>query len=122
LKRVIKIGDVDLDHKLFISSEFDVDDFLSQRVVAIDGSSVVFVQPKGSMTKEVSITSKNSGWISEDTKQALTNMIGTDSISITFDDNTSANYYFDHTKTPLKFSSLYEGSLWYNVEINLLKG
>ena len=122
MKRVIKIGDVDLDHKLFISSEFDVDDFLSQRVVAIDGSSVVFVQPKGSMTKEVSITSKNSGWISEDTKQALTNMIGTDSISITFDDNTSANYYFDHTKTPLKFSSLYEGSLWYNVEINLLKG
>jgi hypothetical protein len=122
LKRVVSIDGITLDNKCFISSEFDIDDYIGESSLAIDGSSVVFVQAKGSMTKEVSITSKDSGWISRDTKDALSNTVDELSKTVVFDDNTSNTYYFDHSTTPIKFTPLYEGSLWYNVEINLLKG
>jgi len=122
LKRVVSIGGVTLDYKCFISSEFDVDDYIGSKSTAIDGSTIVFVQPKGTMSKEVQITSKSSGWVSKSTKDALIATSGTSSITVSFDDGTTGVYYYDNTKIPMKFSELYEGALWYNVEINLLKG
>jgi len=122
MKRVTKIDGVTLDNKCFISTEFDIDDYIAERQIAVDGSSVVFVQAKGTMSNEVQITSKSSGWIKEETKDALIDTVDESAKVIEFDDNTSATYYYDHTKVPLQFSPLYEGCLWYNVEINLLKG
>jgi len=63
LKKVTIIDGIVLDNNCFISSEFDIDDYIGSRVVAIDGSSIMYVQAKGSMTKEVKIYSKNSGWV-----------------------------------------------------------
>ena len=122
MKRVISIDGVPLDNKCFISSEFDVDDFIGQRSIAIDGSSILYVQAKGSMTKQVQITSKMSGWITSDTKDLLIATITTLGIVVSFDDSSSNTYYYDHSKVPMKLTPLYEGALWYNVEINLLKG
>lgn len=122
MKRVTKIDGVILDNKCFISTEFDIDDYIAERQIAVDGSSVVFIQAKGAMTNEVSITSKSSGWISDVTKDALIDTVDEFAKVVEFDDGTSATYYYDHTKVPLQVSPLYEGSLWYNVEINMLKG
>ncbi len=122
MKRVTKIDGVTLDNKCFISTEFDIDDYIADRQIAIDGSSVLFVQAKGAMTNEVSITSKNSGWVSDTTKDALINTVDELAKVVEFDDATTATYYYDHTKVPLQLTPLYEGSLWYNVELNLLKG
>ena len=122
MKRVTIIDGITLDNACFISSEFDVDDFIGQRSVAIDGSSILYVQAKGSMTKQVQITSKMSGWITSDTKDLLFASVDMNSILVEFDDTSSDTYYYDHEKVPMKITPLYEGSLWYNVEINLLKG
>ncbi len=122
MKRVVSIDGIDFDNSMFISSEFDVDDYIGERSVAIDGSSVMFIQAKGAMTSEVSIYSKNSGWIHKDTKDLLMNNVDNLGKLVTFDDASSDTYYYDHTKTPITFDSLYEGALWYNVTINLLKG
>ena len=122
MKKVISIDGIDLDHPLYISSEFDVDDYIGFRSVAIDGSSVMFIQAKGAMTKEVSIYSKDNGWISETTKALLMASVDNQSIVVEFDDLSNATYYFNHTKVPMEFTPLFEGSLWFTVKINLLKG
>jgi len=122
MKKVISIDGITLDNKCFISSEFDIDNFIGKRTIAIDGSSVMFVQAKGAMTKEVQVYSKTSGWVSKETKDLLIASVGTISIIVAFDDLTQDTYYYDHSKSPLKVTPLYEGALWYNVEINLLKG
>lgn len=122
MKRVVSIDGIVLDNPLFISSEFDIDNYMGSSEVAIDGSSVVFVQAKGAFTKQVQVYSKTSGWISEATKDSLSLIVDTSAKILVFDDASSDTYYFDHSKTPLKFISLYEGSLWYTTEINLLKG
>ena len=122
MKRVVSIAGVVLDNKCFISSEFDVDNYLGSKTTAVDGSTILFVQAKGALTKTVQITSKTSGWVSKDVKDALIATVGIDSIVVGFDDSTNGTYYYDNTTTPIKFTEIYEGSLWYNVEINLLKG
>ena len=122
MKRVVSIDGVTLDNPCFITSEFDIDDFIGDRSIAIDGSSVLFVQAKGSLTREVQIYSKTSGWVTKETKDLLIDTVDELGKLVIFDDASQATYYYDHTKTPLKVDPLYEGSLWYNVEINLLKG
>ena len=122
MRKVISIDGIALDNSCFISSEFDADDFIGKKSVAIDGSSIMFVLPKGAMTKDVQIYSKKHGWILESTKELL--MASADSLPkiVVFDDTSEGTYYYDHTKIPMKFSQVFEGSLWYTVEINLLKG
>jgi len=123
LKRVIKIGGISLVNPLFISSEFDIDNFIGSNELTTDGSSVMFVQAKGSMTKEVQVYSKSqTGWVDEDVKVALTALVGVASVLIQFDDLSTETYYFDHTQIPLLFDSIYAGSTWYTVTINLVKG
>lgn len=123
MKRVTHIAGIALDNPLNISTEFDIDDYLASKAVAIDGSTVMFVQPKGAMTREVTVYSKsNTGWIEEATKDLLIAAVGTGVVELTFDDLSVANYYFDHTKVPMTFEPLYTGCTWYNVTINLLKG
>ena len=122
MKRVVSIDGIAFSNKLFISSEFDVDDFIGESTLAIDGSSVVFVQAKGAFTKEVSIDSKDSGWVHKDVKDLLMNNVDELSKLVVFDDATNGTYYYDHTKVPIQFAPLFEGSLWYTVTINLVKG
>jgi len=123
LKRVKSIDGVTLDTTLFISTEFDFDDYLGERAVAIDGSSVMFVQAKGAMTKEVQIYSKpETGWQSEEVKDALIDTVDELAKTIIYDDDTEDTFYYDHTKVPLQLEPIFNGALWYTVEINLLKG
>ena len=122
MKRVKSIGGVVLDNNCFISTEFDVDNYIGESSIAIDGSSIVFIQPKGAMTLSVEIYSKDSGWVLEDTKNALIAIVDELSKVVVFDDDSSDVYYFDHTKVPISFTPLYNGSFWYNVLINLIKG
>lgn len=122
MRRVISIDGVILDHPLFIDSEFDIDNYIGERRVAIDGSSVMFIQPKGAFTKEVQLTSNTTGWQKEATKDSLIDIVNEEPKIIYFTDGSFGTYYFDLTATPLIFTPLYEGSVWYNVEINLIKG
>jgi 4-hydroxyphenylpyruvate dioxygenase-like putative hemolysin len=122
LKRVTTIDGIILDYKLFISSEFDADDYIGSRTIAVDGSSIMFIQAKGSMSKEIEIYSKDNGWVSEAKKELLMSSVDDLAIIVEFDDLSSATYYYDHTKTPMRFDPLYEGSEWYSITINLLKG
>ena len=122
MKKAISIGGVTFDYPLFISSEFDFEEFTGSKTMAIDGSSVMFIQQKGSLTKEVELFSNENGWISEETRKLLRNTVDGNPKTVVFNDGTQETYYYDHTKTPIVFTALYEGSAWYSVQINLLKG
>ena len=122
MKRVISIDGVPLDNPCFSSDEFNIDDFVGERTLAIDGSSILFVQAKGSMTLEVQVSSKSSGWVTKETKDLLVTTVDNLVKVVEYDDLSTDNFYYDHTKIPLQIEPLFEGCLWYNVEINLLKG
>ena len=122
MKRVNTIDGVVLDYPLFISSEFDVNNHIGTRSVAIDGSSVMFIQPRGALSKEVQIYSGDNGWVSEAVKEQLMLKVDNEVIIVEFSDSSTETYYFDHTATPLSFTPLYEGAEWYSVQMNLLKG
>ena len=81
----------------------------------------MFVQNKGSMTKEVTLTSKDTGWIHKDTKDLILALIDTATHTVNFSDTTSGTYYFDHSKVPVVFKSIYEGADWYTVDIHLVE-
>ena len=122
MKRVAKIDNIILDNLCFISTEFNIDDYLGERSIAIDGSSTTFVQAKGAMSLEVIVDSKDSGWITKATRDLLIASNDTNTVIIEYDDTTTDTFYYDHTKVPMKITPLFEGALWYNIEINLLKG
>ena len=122
MKRVVKIGDINLDKSIFVSTEFDVDDYIGEREIAIDGSSVMFVQAKGAYSQEVKIYSKDSGWQQKATRDAIFALDLLSTITITYNDNTTEDFIFDNSKVPIVMNPLYAGALWYNIEINLLKG
>jgi len=123
LKRVKSIDGVTLNTNLFISTEFDIDNYIGERSIATDGSSVLFVQAKGAMTREVQIYSKDdTGWQDKTVKDALINTVDELSKIVIYDDDTQDTFYYDHTKIPLRLDPIYKGALWYTVEINLLKG
>lgn len=107
---------------MYISTEFDIDDYLGTKDIAVDGSTVMFVQAKGSMTREVQVYSKSNAWVEEATKVLLEASVDMLSLQVTFDDLSSGTYYYDHSKVPISFEPLYLGCVWYNVTINLLRG
>ena len=121
MKKVKLINSIALDYNLFISSEFDADDYIGARQIAVDGSSVLFVQAKGAFTKEVVISSKEQGWVGEDLRVTLMADVDTTLKVITFDDDTTGNYYYDHTVVPMSFTPIFEGACWYIATINMLK-
>jgi len=122
LKRVVTFDGISLDYPLYISTEFDIDNYIGTSSLAIDGSTVMFIQPKGAMTNQVQIYSKTDAWVSDTIKNSL--MSGVDDLAktVTYSDGSSDIFFYDHTKTPLQFTPLYNGALWYNVTFNLLKG
>ena len=122
MKRVVSIDGIPFDNLMFISSELKIDDYIAEKILAIDGSSVLFAQTKGALTKEVIIDSGENGWISKATKDLLIATVDLTSKTVVFDDATTGTYYYDHTKTPITFTELYEGSDWFTIEMNLLKG
>lgn len=122
MKKVTYIDGIVLDHPLYISTEFDIDNYIGERSIAINGSSIMFVQAKGALTNEVQIYSKTNGWISEVTKDLLIANDKTTAVIVTFDDTTTGTYYYDHTQAPMQFQSLYDGCTWYTVTLNMLKG
>jgi len=122
LKKAISIDGVSFDYPLFVSSEFDFDNYTGSKTIAIDGSSILFIQAKGSMTKEVQLYSNDNGWIHEETRKLLKDTVDGEAKTVVFNDGTEETYYYDHTKTPLGFTALYEGAEWYSIQINLVKG
>ena len=122
MRKVSKIDNIVLNYPLYISTEFDVDNYIGKKSIAIDGSSVMFVQAKGALSNEVEVSSNGDAWVHETIKDQLMTIVDENEKVITYTDGTTDTFHFDHTKLPLSFKPIYNGALWYNVTINLLKG
>lgn len=121
MKYVTHVDGIALSHKLYISTEFDVDDYLAAKDVAIDGSTVIFVQAKGAFTREVQLTSKENGWQTGAVKDLLTASVDETVKVLTFSDASVGDYYYDHSKVPIAYDPIFTGSDWYSVVINLVR-
>lgn len=121
MKKAIKIGGLYLTYPLEVSSEMESNNYISQKNLATDGSTIIFAQPKDDLSLEVTLSSGKFGWQEDSVRTALMGMVGTTPVTVLYDDGTSDSYVFDHTKVPMRFTELYSGSCYFSVEIKLLK-
>jgi len=120
--RVVSIGGVILDHTLFISTNEIVTEHIGFENITPSGTLSVFVQNIGSTYKEVTLNSKDNAWLKYDTITKLYALDFKVPHEVVFTDNTTAVYLFNNNKIAINITPTYDGSLWYNVIINLIRG
>lgn len=122
MKRAVSIDGITFDYPLFVSSEYETDDFVGNQKLSNNGKTTKFVQNKISNTKEEVLFSNENGWVSSAVKSQLLLSANLNAVEVEFDDASTGTYYYDFTKIPISFVPLYEGAEWFKVTINLLKG
>jgi hypothetical protein len=122
MRKVIKIGDIVLDHPLFIKEEFDVKNVQGTAFDTIGGGKVVFESVKRHNANYYTLTSFENGWLKEDTVRKiimLADNIGVET-TITFDSGSTANVRFAYEKGQIvKAEPIFENSEWFKVEVFL---
>jgi len=122
LKRAVSINGITFNYPLFSSEEYEAKDYIGTKTLTTGGRYNIKIQNKGSLTKEVMFSSGESAFIQEEIKNRLLGDVDLNAKNVIFTDGREQIYYYNHNSNAITFTPLYEGSMWYKVEINLLKG
>jgi hypothetical protein len=124
MRKVTKIGDIVLDHPLFIKEEFNVKNVQGTAFDTIGGGMVVFESVKRNNANYYTLTSFENGWLKEDTIKKIVMLaddIGVET-TLTFDDRSSANARFAYEKGQVvRAEPIFENSEWFKVDIFMCK-
>ncbi len=120
MKRVVSIGGIVLDNHLFID-DFNSDIFIGVEKLSTTNDYNVFTMNKSTHAIEVQLSSKDNGWLKEDTIKSILSLNPevSHTLEILNDDNISCSMDFSSNfliKTPIHLASN-----WYLVKINFLK-
>ena len=122
LNRVVSIGGVILDYPLFISTNEVYNEHIGFEDMTPSGNLVQHIQPIGSLNKEVVLYSKGNAWLKFNTIKELYNLDFKSLHEVVFTDNSVSSYLFNNNKkNVIEAYATYNGSLWYNVIINLIR-
>jgi len=120
--RAVSIGGVILDFPLFISTNEVFNEHIGFEDMSASGNLAQYIQPIGSLNKEVALYSKDNAWLDFNTIEELYNLDFKSLHEVVFTDNSTSNYLFNNNKkSVIEISPTYNGSLWYNVTINLIR-
>ena len=119
---VKKIGDIVLDNKMWVLEEDTSTKVDAKASRTIGGGLVVYeLQNRGS-AQFVTLDSKNNGWQSEATRDAIIAIadgsLGS-TTTITYDDDSVEEVRFAHETRggAVQFKPIFEGSSWYTAKI-----
>jgi len=71
MTKVVKIGTIELDNPLFIQEEFKAKVGKAKTFGTLNGGAIVYESVKRNNADYITLISKNSGWIKEDTLQNI---------------------------------------------------
>lgn len=122
MRRVVRIDDIDVGEYggLWIREDNESTNFITEEFATISGARVTFVQSKDITAKNITLDSKENGWISRSKKEDLLNFANSQlgSFDIETKDGDLIRVRFRHIPA-IQFENLYEGSLLYRAVINL---
>ena len=124
MKRVKKIGDIELNNHLFWLETFELKNVKGTGFNTLAGGRVVFETQKRDTAINITLDSKDYGWQLEDTIKKI--MLLADDLNvtttITFTDDTEIEARFRVEENEvIKAEPKYEGSKWYSVIIKLAR-
>jgi len=124
MKRVKKIGDIELDNHLFWLESFDLKNVKGISFNTLDGGKIVYESIKRGSANNITLDSKDYGWQLEETIEKI--MLLADELdvttSITFTDNTEIKVRFGIEESDvIKVEQKYEGCKWYSVTIKMAR-
>ena len=120
MRRVTKIGEIILDHKLYIKEEFAITSVEAKAFNTVSGGMVVYESIKRNNGSYYTLISYDNGWQTETTLKDILNLANDIDVetTITFDDNSVENVRFAYEKGEvIKAEALFENSEWFKVEI-----
>ncbi len=126
--RIVKIGAITLDNVMWVSEGSDSSGVVTEVVNNLDGGIIIFEQPKRTSKQNITLLSKDNGWQSVLTSEAILAMANS-SIGTTFivenDSGATFNARFRHeqAKGAVQFKRLVDAKLseWYTGTIYLAK-
>jgi hypothetical protein len=124
MKRVKKIGNIELNNHLFWLETFELKNVKGTTFNTLAGGRVVFEAQKRDTATNITLDSKDYGWQLEDTIEKI--MLLADDLdittTITFTDDTEIDVRFRVEENEvIKAEQKYEGSKWYSVTIKMAK-
>ena len=126
--RILKIGSITLDNTMTVTEGFNSSGVIAEVVDNLDGGIIVFEQLQRNSKQNITVVSKEWGWQSETTLQALLALANSsigqthiieDDEGVTFD----ARFRHEQKSGAVQFSRLIESKLseWYTGTIYLAK-
>ena len=121
MKRAVSINGITFNYPLFVSEEYEDNNYIGSSNITTSCTLVIKQIEKGDLTKKVALYSNENAWVKTDIKNKLFKDINTEQKTVEFNDNSNETYYYD-LSNPMEAEPLYEGADWYKIKINLLKG
>ena len=124
MKRVKKIGSIELDNHLFWLETFNIKSVKGISFNSLDGGKIVYESIKRGNANNITLNSQDYGWQIEKTiKKIVALADGLDvTTTIIFTDDTEMKVRFRIEENEvIKTEQKYEGSKWYNVTIKMAK-
>jgi hypothetical protein len=121
MKRVIKIANIKLDNPLFWVESFEVRSVKALSFNTLSGGKIVYESIKRNNATNLTLESRDTGWIKEETLYELlkiANNLGVE-IDVTFADNTTSKARFRLEERAIEYEPLFDGSKWYKVTVRM---
>ena len=112
MKRVIKIANIKLDNPLFWVESFEVRSVKALSFNTLSGGKIVYESIKRNNATNLTLESRDTGWIKEETLYELlkiANNLGVE-IDVTFADNTTSKARFRLEEKAIEYEPLFDGS------------
>jgi hypothetical protein len=121
MKRVVKIGGISLDNPLFWVESFEIKNVKAVSFETLGGGKIVYESVKRGSANNLTLESRDTGWIKEETLENLINLIdylGVE-VDVEFSDGGIKKARFRLEEKAIEYEPLYDGSKWYKVTIRM---
>lgn len=114
---VIKINDIELTYPLIYSKNFDEEKYISNSILAIDGSSIVNVIKKAKFSSKYTLVGE---YIHKDIINQLFSSISKNIITLEFTNGNFIEAKYNLLENPIVAKDVFEGSEYFNIKIKVL--
>jgi len=122
--RIKNIGGIELDNSLFFLESFQVKNVQAKSFKTLDGGAVIYESIKRDNANNLTLDSKENGWLKEETISklvAMANDLGVEVTLTTTDDTTIKARFKLEEDEVIKVEQVFEGSKWYKVVIKMAR-
>ncbi|MEO1953536.1 MAG: hypothetical protein ABGW74_02410 [Campylobacterales bacterium] len=122
--RIKNIGGIELESSLFLVESFSVKNVQAVSFKTLDGGAVIYESIKRDSANNITLDSRENGWIDENTISKLVSMandLGVEVMLTTTDGATIKARFRLEEDEVIKAEQIYEGSKWYKVVIKMAR-